>query len=173
MDSIIFDEGSLTKVITRELELGLYPQYIGEEKNVINKLLRQRKFNYNPDLNGILLGYSHLEFLNDTGRIIDDGALIFWKIKANFNIFNITTNQLVKSKLTRVGKKYLGCTLVGCIDVTIKFDEQVENEIEEQIIPNMSIDNDIIFKVKSFVPSQRYIEGIIDEEVFRLLTNLS
>lgn len=72
-----------------------------------------------------------------------------------------------------VGKKYLGCTLVGCIDVTIKFDEQVENEIEEQIIPNMSIDNDIIFKVKSFVPSQRYIEGIIDEEVFRLLTNLS
>lgn len=49
MDSIIFDEGSLTKVITRELELGLYPQYIGEEKNVINKLLRQRKFNYNPE----------------------------------------------------------------------------------------------------------------------------
>lgn len=71
----------------------------------------------------------------------------------------------------RIGKKYVGCILVGCIDVTVKFDEDIERDIEEQILPALSIDGDIIFKVKSFIPSQRYIEGIIDKDVFRMLTH--
>ena len=135
-----------------------------------------------------------MKFLNDTGRIIDDGPLVFWKIRANFHIFNVTINQLVKSKINRyvidfvcslcfnfnlifisfrIGKKYIGCILASCIDVTIKFDEEIEKEINEQILPNLTIDEDIIFRVKSFVPSQRYIEGIIDESVFRILIHTS
>lgn len=57
--------------------------------------------NFLSSLNGILLRYNHLEFLGDTGRIIDDDPMIFWKIKANFHIFNVTINQLIKSKINR------------------------------------------------------------------------
>ena len=45
----VADEDVLTKVITKELELGLYPQFIGKEESAVNKLLRQRKFKYNPE----------------------------------------------------------------------------------------------------------------------------
>jgi len=171
MNFDIADEDALTKVVTKELELGLFPQYIGKEESAVNKLLRQRKFKYNPDLSGILLRYNHLEFLGDTGRIIDDGPMIFWKIRANFYIFTVTINQLIRGKINRIGNKYVGCILVGCIDVTIKFDEEIEQEIEEQICPNLAIDGDIIFKVKSFVSSQKYIEGVIDRDVLRILTH--
>lgn len=71
----------------------------------------------------------------------------------------------------RIGKKYVGCILVGCIDVTIKFDEEIEKDIEEHICPNLSIEDDIIFKVKNFVSGQKYIEGVIDREVFNILTH--
>jgi len=102
--------------------------------------------------------------------------MIFWKIKANFCIFNVAINQLVKSKITRywfiyalvidrnlncymflvrIGKKYVGCILVGCIDVTIKFEE----DIDEQICLNLSIDDEIIFAVTSFTPSQMVMGG--------------
>lgn len=60
--------------------------------------------------------------------------------------------------------------LVNCIDVTIKYDEEIENEIEEYVNSNLSTEDEIVFKVKSFVPSQRYIEGIIDSDVFKIMT---
>lgn len=132
-----------------------------------------------------------MEFLDDTGRIIDDGPMIFWKIKANFHIFSVSTNQIVRSKINRcvfalsftksldnqciltyrIGRKYIGCILVNCIDVTIKYDEEIENDVEEYVSSNLSVEDDIIFKVNSFVPSQRYIEGIIDSDVFKVMTD--
>ncbi|KAH9389645.1 hypothetical protein TYRP_007192 [Tyrophagus putrescentiae] len=171
MNLTIEDEDALTKSVTKELELGLFPQFIGKEKSAVNKLLAQRKFKYNPDLNGILLRWNHMEFLDDTGRIIDDGPMIFWKIKANFHIFSVSTNQIVRSKINRIGRKYIGCILVNCIDVTIKYDEEIENDVEEYVSSNLSVEDDIIFKVNSFVPSQRYIEGIIDSDVFKVMTD--
>lgn len=49
MSPTIDDEDALTKSVTKELELGLYPQFIGKEKSAVNKLLAQRKFKYNPE----------------------------------------------------------------------------------------------------------------------------
>ena len=118
-------ETALTTTVTRELDIGLYPQFMGAEGLAVNKLLRQRKFIYDPEycrrnslllllpllnmlffylngrLNGIMLRYSNLEFLDKTGRIIDDGPMIVWRIKANFTIFNVKINQLVRAKISR------------------------------------------------------------------------
>lgn len=132
--------------------------------------------------------FSNLEFLSDTGRIIDDGPMIFWTIRANFHIFNFhNEDQIVKSTVNRyvelhirlyallicydsrrIGKKYIGCTLATCIDVTIKFDEECEYDIESQLVPSLSVGDIILFRVKSFIPSQRYIEGVIDAQVYSL-----
>lgn len=48
-----------------------------------------------------MLRFENLEFLSDTGRIVDDGPFIFWKIKANFHIFNVEPDQIVKSTINR------------------------------------------------------------------------
>lgn len=70
----------------------------------------------------------------------------------------------------RVGKKYLGCVLLNCIDVTIKFDESCEEEIAK-LRDQFTVGNKIIFRVKSFVPRQRFIEGLIDEQVLFILNH--
>lgn len=49
MVSSVADEDSLIIVISKELDIGLYPQFIGKEDSAVNKLLRQRKFKYNPE----------------------------------------------------------------------------------------------------------------------------
>ncbi|OTF76927.1 hypothetical protein BLA29_014263 [Euroglyphus maynei] len=49
MASEIIDGDSLTKILTKELDIGLYPQFMGREEFCVNKLLKQRKFKYNPE----------------------------------------------------------------------------------------------------------------------------
>lgn len=49
MNDEVVDEDQLIKVITKELEIGIPPQYIGKEESAVNKLLRQRKLKYNPE----------------------------------------------------------------------------------------------------------------------------
>ncbi|KAH7639143.1 DNA-directed RNA polymerase I subunit RPA43 [Dermatophagoides farinae] len=172
MTSEIIDGDSLTKIITKELDIGLYPQFMGREESCVNKLLKQRKFKYNPDLNGILIRFDDLEFLTDTGRIIDDSPLIFWKIRGKFHIFNVQPNQILKSFINRIGKEYIGCSFAGCIDVTIKFECQTfDHEQIDDICSSLNISDSITFKVKRFIPTQRYIEGIIDDEIFRIILN--
>lgn len=70
--------------------------------------------------------------------------------------------------LFRVGKKYFGCIVASCIDVTIKFDESCDAKKEDEICSSLSVGDNIVFKVKSFIPSQKYIEGVIDSDVLSL-----
>lgn len=67
----------------------------------------------------------------------------------------------------RIGKKYIGCSLAECVDVTIKFDKTIEKEADN--FTNLNIGCPIVFKVRTFIPSQKYIEGIIDKQVLDIL----
>lgn len=45
----IMDAETLTKIITKDLNIGLYPHFIGKEKSAVNNLLKERKFKYNQE----------------------------------------------------------------------------------------------------------------------------
>lgn len=115
-----------------------------------------------------MLRSSRLEFLEDTGRIIDDGPFVYWKISAVLTVFSMPDNgHLVKSSVSRMGNQYIGCFLVDCIDVTIRFDPQYNELIEQELLPKLSLGDEITFKVVSFLPSQKYIDGIIDHDALQ------
>ena len=52
--------------------------------------------------------------------------------------------------------------MVGnCIDATIKYSEDI---IKEELDPYLRIDQEIIFRVKSFDLSNFFIDGIVDQK---------
>ncbi|KAF7490542.1 hypothetical protein SSS_00933 [Sarcoptes scabiei] len=167
----MIDSENITSEIEKELDIGVLPQFIGREELCINKILKRKKFKYNPDLNGILIRYENMEIISDTGRIIDDSPYIFWKIRAKFHIFNVRKNQLISTKIDRICSKYIGSNYAKCIDIIIKFEnDQIENEIKRLVNSgNLRVESEIIFKVKSFQPSQQYLEGLIDDEILNNL----
>lgn len=119
-------------------------------------------------LNGVLLRASRVEFLEDTGRIIDDGPFVYWKVVATLTVFSLPhSGYLVRSSVSRKGSQYIGCLLADCIDVTIRFDPEYNDRIERELLSKLSLGDDVIFKVVSFMPSQKYIDGIIDQDVLQ------
>ncbi|UXI20047.1 T-complex protein 11-like protein 1 [Sarcoptes scabiei] len=115
----MIDSENITSEIEKELDIGVLPQFIGREELCINKILKRKKFKYNPE----------------------------------------------------ICSKYIGSNYAKCIDIIIKFDnDQIENEIKRLVNSgNLRVESEIIFKVKSFQPSQQYLEGLIDDEILNNL----
>ncbi|KPM04849.1 hypothetical protein QR98_0033030 [Sarcoptes scabiei] len=120
----MIDSENITSEIEKELDIGVLPQFIGREELCINKILKRKKFKYNPD-----------------------------------------------TKIDRICSKYIGSNYAKCIDIIIKFEnDQIENEIKRLVNSgNLRVESEIIFKVKSFQPSQQYLEGLIDDEILNNL----
>ncbi|XP_054168913.1 DNA-directed RNA polymerase I subunit RPA43-like [Oppia nitens] len=168
-DDQIIDESCCFETIYRELEIALDPKFIGNEERAIHRIVDNMKYKYNNELKGILLDYSHLKFVSDLGRIIDDQPYIYWTIGAHFNTSNIIDGQLIRGKINKMGSSYCGTMIGGCIDATIYMGDDVD---ENLVMPYIRLDQEIIFRVQRFESSNCFIEGIIDAKCFDKIKQL-
>ncbi|CAG2179364.1 unnamed protein product, partial [Oppiella nova] len=127
-DNEILDESSCFETHNRQIEIPLDPKFIGSEERAISRILDNMKNQYNHELKGVLLDYSHLKFTTDLGRIIDDQPVVFWTIGAKFTTFNVSIGQLIRTKINRMGASYCGALIGTCIDATIMFAEDVDKQ---------------------------------------------
>ena len=50
MSNEIVDENSCSQVITKEIEIGLDPKFMGNEERAISRILDHKKYKYNYEL---------------------------------------------------------------------------------------------------------------------------
>ncbi|CAG2114169.1 unnamed protein product, partial [Medioppia subpectinata] len=136
MSDQILDETTCFDTIYREIEIGLDPKFIGNEERAIHRILDHMKYKYNYELKGVLMDFRHMKFVSELGRIIDDQPLIYWKIGATFNTFNVSVGQLLRAKINRMGAEYCGALMGTCIDATVMFAEDID---KEELMPYIRI----------------------------------
>ena len=136
---------------------------------ILNRLITILDVYYR--LHGILLRFDDIKFVEDTGRIIDDNPLMYWKIEANFSVLKIEQNQLVKAQVKTLGTNFIRSSIANCLNINIEFSPDLKPE-ELSFCTSFKLNDEVIFRVKSLAFTEMTVSGIIDEvcmEQMRLL----
>ncbi|KAL1443030.1 hypothetical protein MTO96_000924 [Rhipicephalus appendiculatus] len=119
LKSGVDDEYSLIVTCHETVHVPLPPAYIGSEGRGVKTLLENWKGQYVERLNGVLLGYENLKFVEASGTIIDDQPFVHQDVVGDFQVFRPETGSIVRAHINRMSKNHVGCLVHDWINLSI------------------------------------------------------
>ncbi|KAL3178153.1 hypothetical protein MRX96_038673 [Rhipicephalus microplus] len=119
LKSGVDDEYSLIVTCHKTVHVPLPPAYIGSEGRGVKTLLENWKGQYVERLNGVLLGYENLKFVEASGMIIDDQPFVHRDVVGDFQVFRPETGSIVRARINRMSKSHVGCLVHDWINLSI------------------------------------------------------
>lgn len=154
-------ESTLEKTIN--LTVAIPPRKLGAVHKAINDHLDALISKYVPEAEGVMLKWSNLQILSDSGIILDDQPYTFWKIKFTAHVLEPIPGRLFKGKIHKIQKEYLIVRAMEILTATVAIPESFQND---SVIQNLVVDQEVYFRLVS--SSGGDYQGAIDEECIEL-----
>lgn len=128
----------------------LMPSYIGRIKQGIFEHLNRRILQYSPELNGVLICYSNLVILQNSGLIADDYPQVHFDLKYSACIFQPPVGCVLNATVNRIGDGYISCLSQSCFSIYIsvdsndKYDVSIGDEVNVRIVEPSFYENDLV-----------------------------
>ncbi|XP_037507283.1 DNA-directed RNA polymerase I subunit RPA43 [Rhipicephalus sanguineus] len=168
LKSDVDDEYSLIVTCHETVHVPLPPAYIGSEGRGVKTLLENWKGQYVERLNGVLLGYENLKFVEASGTIIDDQPFVHQDVVGDFQVFRPETGSIVRAHINRMSKNHVGCLVHNWINLSILLPPNPSPELSRYL--NMG--QEILCKITS-VSVYRHnalrLRGAITSECLKLM----
>uniref|UniRef100_A0A131Z157 DNA-directed RNA polymerase I subunit RPA43 n=1 Tax=Rhipicephalus appendiculatus TaxID=34631 RepID=A0A131Z157_RHIAP len=168
LKSGVDDEYSLIVTCHETVHVPLPPAYIGSEGRGVKTLLENWKGQYVERLNGVLLGYDNLKFVEASGTIIDDQPFVHQDVVGDFQVFRPETGSIVRAHINRMSKNHVGCLVHDWINLSILLPPNPTPELSRYL--NMG--QEILCKITS-VSVYRHnalrLRGAITSECLKLM----
>nr|XP_037277509.1 DNA-directed RNA polymerase I subunit RPA43-like [Rhipicephalus microplus] len=168
LKSGVDDEYSLIVTCHKTVHVPLPPAYIGSEGRGVKTLLENWKGQYVERLNGVLLGYENLKFVEASGMIIDDQPFVHRDVVGDFQVFRPETGSIVRAHINRMSKSHVGCLVHDWINLSILLPPNPSPELSRYL--NMG--QEILCKITS-VSVYRHnalrLRGAITSECLKLM----
>ncbi|XP_076332564.1 RNA polymerase I subunit F [Tachypleus tridentatus] len=168
--SCISDKFSCVKHIRKSIHIPLSPVYIGDEVKGVLHLLNCWKRQYIKSLQGVLIGFQNISFVQSQGLIITDQPFIHLDVAADFYVFQPVVGSIIRGKINRLSPEHVGCVALGCINVSI----QLTRCLSPELIPYLRVGQEVFLKVSS-IDFQRkilHIGGKITNECIQFMKDI-
>jgi DNA-directed RNA polymerase I subunit RPA43 len=110
------------KELTLQMLIHLPPSYLGDIKAGIEYKLNKFLMRYLEPVQGIMLAYSDIKLLSDTGKIIHETPHIHFPIQFKAICFVPTIGSPLVGKVNLVGADHLGLLVLGVFNASISRD---------------------------------------------------
>ena len=129
----------------------LMPSYIGRIDKGIFEHLNRRVLRYSQELNGVLISYSNLVILQNSGLIVDDNPQIHFDLKYSACVFQPPVGCVLQATVNRTGDGYVSCLSQNCFNIYISVNDSTGSHnvsigdiVSVRIIEPSSTDDDLI-----------------------------
>ncbi|ORX41799.1 hypothetical protein BCR36DRAFT_407341 [Piromyces finnis] len=110
------------QVITR-LVLKLSPCFASEPRKGVEEYLKKLLMRYVPEFDGIVIGYTNVQFLQKNAEILFDSPYFSVKVGVIFNLFTPQKNLEIVGKVNKVSADHIGLLLYGVVNASIPSDK--------------------------------------------------
>ncbi|KRW98687.1 hypothetical protein PPERSA_00275 [Pseudocohnilembus persalinus] len=141
-----------------EETIALCPQDLRDTKQQIKKLLNQKLFKYNTDLNGIICNLKGIKQKDDKAIIYDEQADIFLPVVYKATIFKPEKGDILPGTITQIYQSHIGLLCFNIFNVVINFPD-INQKIFQQSKDgnwtdlksgeNLEVGNELQFQIKS------------------------
>ncbi|KAL6590164.1 hypothetical protein U3516DRAFT_612971 [Neocallimastix sp. 'constans'] len=110
------------QVVTR-LVIKLSPCFTYEPRKGVEEYLKKLLMRYVPEFDGIVIGYSNIQFLQKNAEILFDSPYFSVKVGVIFNLFSPKKNLEIVGKVNKVSADHIGLLLYGVVNASIPSDK--------------------------------------------------
>ncbi|KAJ3289240.1 hypothetical protein HK104_007636 [Borealophlyctis nickersoniae] len=110
------------KVVNAKLFLHLAPHYAGDEQKGVNDFLNKFLMRYMPEVDGVVLAYSHVRMVEDAARIIYDSPFSHFHITVRLTVFAPEVNTNLVGVVNKVSPDHIGLLVHNVFNASIPAD---------------------------------------------------
>eukprot|EP00471_Norrisiella_sphaerica_P006972 CAMPEP_0184491112 /NCGR_PEP_ID=MMETSP0113_2-20130426/19635_1 /TAXON_ID=91329 /ORGANISM="Norrisiella sphaerica, Strain BC52" /LENGTH=250 /DNA_ID=CAMNT_0026875329 /DNA_START=240 /DNA_END=992 /DNA_ORIENTATION=- len=97
----------------------LNPTRLSNVQRGVEEQLNARILQYSTDLEGVVLSYSNLQLLSETGKIMHNFPHIECKALVRFLLYSPRKGSKIRAKVNKVGPDFLGLLALGIFNISV------------------------------------------------------
>ncbi|KAJ3190388.1 hypothetical protein HDU85_000684 [Gaertneriomyces sp. JEL0708] len=110
------------KSIVAKQYIHLPPSFVGNESQGIEEQLNRFLMRYIPEVDGVVLAYSDIKYLEPTGKIFYDSPFFHFHIRVRFTVYSPDLNSNVVGVVNKVSPDHIGLLVHGVFNASIPAD---------------------------------------------------
>jgi hypothetical protein len=111
------------KQVVNRIVIKLSPCFTSEPRKGVEEYLKKLLMRYVPEFDGIVIGYTNIQFLQKNADILFDSPYFSVKVVVIFNLFSPKKNLEIVGKVNKVSADHIGLLLYGVVNASIPSDK--------------------------------------------------